>query len=167
MFSHLIYLFYFYCRNTSSASSDKESGMCQGLEAKHIHSSTPSVVLNSTNSSVSSLNNSNLKDDSFEKFADNQSTTDGMCNTSPGSISQESSLFPDNLSRSSESGKSVDLNPQKTPESHASKSDVRGSEENRSVDKKQKKRSSWYNVSNSLILFCYCAIWLNILTAVS
>lgn len=161
MFSHLINLFYFYCRNTSSASSDKESGMCQGLEAKHIHSSTPSVVLNSTNSSVSSLNNSNLKDDSFEKLTDNQSTTDGMCTTSPGSISQDSSLFPDNLSRSSESGKSVDLNPQKTPESHASKSDVRGSKEEkiRSADKKEKKRSSWYNVSNSLILFCYCVTW--------
>lgn len=93
-------------------------------------------------------NSTSLKDDSYEKLTDNQSTADGVFNMSPGSISQESSLFPDNLSRSSESGKSVDLGTQKTPEAHASKSDVRGSEKVRSAEKKEKKKSAWYNVSN-------------------
>lgn len=121
--------------------------MCKETEERNTQSSTPSVILNSASSSVSSLNNStNLKDDSFEKF-DNQSLTDGVCSMSPGAISQESSLFPDNLSRSSESGKSVDMGLQKTPESHTSKSDVR--DKGRSTEKKEKKKSSWYNVSLS------------------
>lgn len=128
--------------------------MCKTPEAKPVHSSTPSVILNSASSSVTSLNNStNLKDDSSEKYVDNQSAMDGVCNMSPGSVSQESSLFPDNLSRSSESGKSVDLGPQRTPEIHASKYDVRGSDKIRSTEKKEKKKSSWYNVRIFVFLF--------------
>ncbi|KFM75932.1 GRAM domain-containing protein 1B, partial [Stegodyphus mimosarum] len=134
---------------TSSASSDKDNSCSNNLDAKNVHSPTPSVVLNSATSSVTSLNtNSSYKDESFEKFNDNQSTTDGVCNMSPGSISQESSLFPDNLSRSSESGKSIDLGLQKTPEIHTSKSDISRSDKVRCTEKKEKKKSSWYNMLN-------------------
>ncbi|KAG8197913.1 hypothetical protein JTE90_020292 [Oedothorax gibbosus] len=86
---------------------------------------------------------------------DNQSLATTDCNVSPGSISLESSLYPDNLSRSSESGKSVDLGVspllQKTPESQATSRSEGLSKSEKSLksnEKKEKKKPSWYNMLN-------------------
>ncbi|GFT43211.1 protein Aster-B [Nephila pilipes] len=136
-------------RNSPGASSDKEAGSLKSVDAKSTHSLTPSVVLNSTGSSVSSLQNASNSKESPEKDSDNQyQLLDAGSNMSPGSISQESSLFPDNLSRSSESGKSIDLGLQKTPDTSSSKTDITKSEKLKSSEKKEKKKSSWYNMLN-------------------
>ncbi|KAF8783281.1 Protein Aster-B like protein [Argiope bruennichi] len=139
-------------RNSPSASSDKEGGSLKNCEAKSTNSLTPSVVLNSGSSSGSSLQNVSSPRESSEKDSDNQyASLDAGSNISPGSISQESSLFPDNisnLSRSSESGKSIDLGPLKTPDISSSKSEIVKSDKFRSGEKKEKKKSSWYNMLN-------------------
>ncbi|GFY64313.1 protein Aster-B [Trichonephila inaurata madagascariensis] len=136
-------------RNSPGASSDKESGSIKSVDAKSTHSLTPSVVLNSAGSSVSSLQNALNSKESPEKDSDNQyQLLDAGSNMSPGSISQESSLFPDNLSRSSESGKSIDLGLQKTPDTSSSKTDITRSDKLKSSEKKEKKKSSWYNMLN-------------------
>ncbi|GBM25485.1 GRAM domain-containing protein 1B [Araneus ventricosus] len=139
-------------RSSPSASSDKEGGSLKSCEAKSTHSLTPSVVLNSASSSVNSLQNASNPKESSEKDVDNQyASVDAGSNISPGSISQESSLFPDNisnLSRSSESGKSIDLGPLKSPDIISSKSEIVKSEKIKSGEKKEKKKSSWYNMLN-------------------
>ncbi|GFU27461.1 GRAM domain-containing protein 1B [Trichonephila clavipes] len=139
----------YYELNSPGASSDKESGSIKSVDAKSTHSLMPSVVLNSAGSSVSSLQNALNSKESPEKDSDNQyQLLDTGSNMSPGSISQESSLFPDNLSRSSESGKSIDLGLQKTPDTSSSKTDITRSEKLKSTEKKEKKKSSWYNMLN-------------------
>ncbi|GIX87000.1 hypothetical protein CEXT_522851 [Caerostris extrusa] len=55
-------------KNSPNASSDKETGSLKNYDVKSIHSITPSVVLNSVSSSVSSLQNVSSSKESPRKI---------------------------------------------------------------------------------------------------
>lgn len=128
-------------------SCEQQEEICKTPESKRgSHLSLPqSSAIN-----IASVGNSSPgpRDDGSEKLNDNHCTVDSVNNPSPGAVSQDSSLFPDNLSRSSESGKSVDCISQKSPEVVLRQEINKAEKIVKAVEKKEKKKSPWYNVLN-------------------
>ncbi|XP_021003694.1 protein Aster-B [Parasteatoda tepidariorum] len=127
----------------SVASKNKLQSMSEDLNSippKNSPNSGPEKDTSNQKNSDARSSTSVSSSSKSEKNVDGELQVDGKWTTN----SQDNSIFADNLSRSSESGKSVDLCSQKSPETQS----VKSTSKVKSNEKKEKKKSSWYNMLN-------------------